>query len=410
MRADIARAAATRATRARESSAMISNLLTAARARGAHARGESRAYASGDAATYGKVLSDARGRAREAASKTMESARAAAERASANATRRARDATDRVLGKRASEYLWTASSMNPGVVKRAVEQRALSAIARHWRSLEAASAAACGTATWRAARAFKSDIMGVPCDSAVFDVAFGDPSMLGGSMLLAGVGAFALRQRWRLDVDYAVTLAMRRLEAHSGVRELLGGPVTLGESRVIVTSGGGLALFKRTTSRVFGAVTLPVSVDSKWAHVAFELRGTRKRGVVSLGARKWGGMYGIPLLALEVQSRDGEAYRLFLEGGAKDYDASVLPSLREPLEASTNNVEYKRAKAAADAHDAEHAAAISAQLRAARAPKPLDEGGGMHAHERAIDFASSALHFVRKSVAQVKARGTQTQT
>jgi hypothetical protein len=34
----------------------------------------------------------------------------------------------------------------------------------------------------------------------------------------------------------------------------------------------------------------------------------------------------------------------------------------------------------------------------------------MHAHERAIDFASSALHFVRKSVAQVKARVTQTQT
>jgi len=182
---------------------------------------------------------------------------------------------------------------------------------------------------------------GVPCDSAMFDVAFGDPSMLGGSMLLAGVGAFALRQRWRLDVDYAVTLAMRRLEAHSGVRELLGGPVTLGESRVIVTSGGGLALFKRTTSRVFGAVTLPVSVDSKWAHVAFELRGTRKRVVVSLGARKWGGMYGIPLLALEVQSRDGEAYRLFLEGGAKDYDASVLPSLRNhsrqaPITSSTS--------------------------------------------------------------------------
>ena len=121
-------------------------------------------------------------------------------------------------------------------------------------------------------------------------------------------------------------------------------------------------------------------------------------------------MYTIPLLALEVQSRDGEAYRMFLEGGAKDYDASVLPSLREPLEASTTNDEYKRAKAAADAHDVEHAAFVAARLREAKTPKPLDEGGGMHAHERAIDAASNALHFVRKSVARVKARARQTQT
>jgi hypothetical protein len=378
MRVDAARAAMARAmgARARAQAVTHSNLLTAAGTRDGQTRGRGRAYAASDATTNGKAWRAARARTWAMASNAVDAAREGAARArAANATRRARDATDRALGKRASEFLWTMSSMNPVVVKRAVEQRTVSAISRHWRSLEAAGAAAGGAATWRAARAWKRDVMGVPCDNAMFDVAFGDPSMLGGSMLLAGVGAFALRQRWRLDVDYAVTLAMRRLETHSGVRELLGGPVTLGNSRVVVTSGGGLALFKRTTSRMFGATTLPVSVDSKWAHVAFELRGTRKRGTVSLAARKWGGMYTIPLLALEVQSRDGEAYRMFLEGGAKDYDASVLPSLREPLEASTNNDEYKRAKAAADAHDVEHTAFVAARLREAKTPKPLDEGG-----------------------------------
>lgn len=48
-------------------------------------------------------------------------------------------------------------------------------------------------ATWRAARVFKSDVMGVLCDSVVFDVVFGDLLMFGGLMLFVGVGVFALR-------------------------------------------------------------------------------------------------------------------------------------------------------------------------------------------------------------------------
>jgi len=341
-----------------------------------------------------EVVSVPYARASEAASR----ARERVEEARARAARGTRAALERALGKRATEFLWNVSELNPMVVKRAIEQRAVSAVASHWRAVEAVGAATSGTLLWRGARAFKEDVMGMPCDSVVFDVAFGDASLLGGSLLLAGAGAFALRQRWRLDVDHAVTMAMRRLETHSGVREILGGPVTAGASRVVVTSGGGLAIFKRTTSKFFGAVTLPVSVDSKWAHVAFELKGTRKSGIVSLGARKWAGAYAIPLFVLEVETRAGERYRLFLEGGVKEYEASILPSLRAPLEASAKDEKFKRAKEESDAQDAEKAASLAAERRAASAPKTLDEGGGMYAHERAFDIVARAFHFVFTSI------------
>ena len=339
-----------------------------------------------------KPTATVRGKAREA--------REAVSRWRAEASARARESSERVIWKRATEFLWTASALNPVVVKRAIEQRAVSAVATHWRAVEAFSAVASGTAMWRGARAFKKDVMGVPCDSVLFDVAYGDGSMLGGSLLLAGAGAYALRQRWKLDIDHCVTMAMRRLDGHSGVRELLGGPVTASAARVVVTSGGGLALFKRTTSRFFGAVTLPVSVDSKWAHVVFELRGTRKRGVVSFGARKWGGEYALPILSLELDSRNGETYRLFLEGGSSEFEASVLPSLRAPLEATTINEEFKRTKTLADERAAATAAALVAERRAASSPKPLDEGGGMYAHERVMDAFGKTMHFLRTSVAR----------
>jgi hypothetical protein len=127
-----------------------------------------------------------------------------------------------------------------------------------------------------------------------------------------------------------------------------------------------------------------------------------------MGARKWGGEYGIPLLALEVSSANGEMYRIYLEGEAKDYEASgVLASLREPLSASVD-VEMRKAKAASDAHDAEIAAVEATRRRETTAPKPLDQGGGMYTHEKAFDYAASALHFVRTRVLTPRAQKSST--
>ena len=315
---------------------------------------------------------------------------------------RARRATDTALGPQASEFLWTMSEFNPLVIKRAIEQRVVAAYAKHWRTMELGATSAAAVATWRSARLFKTSVMGISPDSSVFDVAFGDPAMVGGSITLAAAGAFAMRQRYRLDVDYAQAMATRRLAEHPGVRELLGAPVTVGESRVVVTSGGGLAMFKRVRSSTFGAMTLPVSVDSKWAHVAFALRGTRKTGIVSMATKKWGGAYSIPLLALEVESLNGETYRVFLDGGAKEYEASgVLASLREPLRASISE-EMKRLKADADALEAETLSREVVKRRVETAPKTLDQGGGMYKVERIKDAAASAVHFVRARIARAR--------
>ena len=120
---------------------------------------------------------------------------------------------------------------------------------------------------------FKRDALGATCESNVFDVAFGDPAMLAGSMLLAGVGAFALqtvdtRRRARRAA------ATKRLETHASVREILGAPVTASASYACVTSGGGLALFKRAKSRVFGAATFR-GVDWWRMALSYEARGRR---------------------------------------------------------------------------------------------------------------------------------------
>ena len=343
--------------------------------------------------------------AREARAR-VEAARRDAEAFAAGATTRAlrdaRRATDRALGARASEFFWTMSEMNPMVVKRAVEQRVVSGVRTNRRVVEAAATAAVGTATWRLVRGFKRDALGATCESNVFDVSFGDPAMLVGSMLLAGVGAFALRKRWTLDVEHAVRAATKRLETHASVREILGAPVTASASYACVTSGGGLALFKRAKSRVFGAATFPVSVDSKWAHVAFELRGTRKTGVAYLASRKWAGVYETPLLAVEVASRDGELYRVFIEGSVKDFETSALPALRDVLAANSRDADMTRARRETDAHDAARAAELAAERRAARAPKPLAEGGGMYPHERAADAAGNAALFVRKTLSKMR--------
>ena len=343
--------------------------------------------------------------AREARAR-VEAARRDAEAFAAGATTRAlrdaRRATDRALGARASEFFWTMSEMNPMVVKRAVEQRVVSGVRTNRRVVEAAATAAVGTATWRLVRGFKRDALGATCESNVFDVAFGDPAMLAGSMLLAGVGAFALRKRWTLDVEHAVRAATKRLETHASVREILGAPVTASASYACVTSGGGLALFKRAKSRVFGAATFPVSVDSKWAHVAYEQRGTRKTGVAYLASHKWAGVYETPLLAVEVASRDGELYRVFIEGSVKDFETSALPALRDVLAANSRDADMMRARREMDAHDAARAAELAAERRAARAPKPLAEGGGMYPHERAADAAGNAALFVRKTLSKMR--------
>ena len=61
-----------------------------------------------------------------------------------------------------------------------------------------------------------------------------------------------------------------------------------------------------------------------------------------------------------------------------------------------------RARRETDAHDAARAAELAAERRAARAPKPLAEGGGMYPHERAADAAGNAALFVRKTLSKMR--------
>ena len=64
--------------------------------------------------------------------------------------------------------------------------------------------------------------------------------------------------------------------------------------------------------------------------------------------------------------------------------------------------ETEDARRETDAHDAARAAELAAERRAARAPKPLAEGGGMYPHERAADAAGNAALFVRKTLSKMR--------
>ena len=105
-----------------------------------------------------------------------------------------------------------------------------------------------------------------------------------------------------------------------------------------------------------------------------------------------------PLLAVEVASRDGELYRVFIEGSVK-IGRARCPAARRA-----------RRQFARRGHDARERGRTRTTPRARRnlrrsdtlrAPKPLAEGG-MYPHERAADAARNAALFVRKTLSKMR--------
>ena len=148
------------------------------------------------------------------------------------------------------------------------------------------------------------------------------------------------------DPDRVHHLAMRRLEHHAGLREVLGAPITSPSPRACAFVGGEWTRAERLQSpsspndpsspepgtllrRLLGPLAAWVPRGYAWmphaVHLAFPVVGARHRGVVVASARKTRGRHEMDLLVVDVRARDGHRHRVFLVSAPPTPSARRVP-------------------------------------------------------------------------------------
>jgi hypothetical protein len=173
------------------------------------------------------------------------------------------------------------------------------------------------------------------------------------ALALVTLAGRSIRRRNRVDPDRVHHLAMRHLERHAGLREVLGAPITSQSPRACVFVGGEWTRAERLQSpspndpsspeprtllrRLLGPLAAWVPRGYAWmphaVHLAFPVAGARHRGVVVASARKMRGRHEMDLLVVDVRARDGQRHRVFLVG------APPTPSARRVPESSEDDSE-----------------------------------------------------------------------
>lgn len=229
--------------------------------------------------------------------------------------------------------------------------------------------------------------------------------------LAAAIVAFTFlyfRRQYTISPEAVYRQAMIRLNTSPGVLEVMGAPLAGSPVRATVTGGGGLRL-----------KGLQPVWRSRRLYMLFPLKGTERRGIVSLEAKKRQGRYSFKLLAVDVPSAVGRQQRIFLEGDEKGYSrGGIMGELRDPFirvqQAEQHfEVEDDLDEAADEAEEALNRRIADAK-KALHRPKPLDDGGGMYFYERAWHslrgLSGKAAAAARKSVQNNEAQQKQPAT
>lgn len=95
------------------------------------------------------------------------------------------------------------------------------------------------------------------------------------SVSLVILGALYLRRKYTIDPNTVYRLAMVRLNTHPGLLEVMGAPLVGSPVRATVLTGGKLR-FKGLMPRI----------QSRRAQIIFPLRGSERKGLASLEAKK----------------------------------------------------------------------------------------------------------------------------
>ncbi|KAK9862722.1 hypothetical protein WJX84_007116 [Apatococcus fuscideae] len=178
-----------------------------------------------------------------------------------------------------------------------------------------------------------------------------------------------LRRKWGVNADTVYRNAMYQLNTNAGVLEVMGAPLAGSDVRAYVSSGGGLRL-KGLLPRF----------RSRRLQMIFPLRGSDRRGLVSLEAKKLHGTYRFKLLAVDVPAAAGAEQRIFLEGDQQIYArGGVMGELRDPFLRALSLKEVHEEEdemddAAQEAEELQAERIREAELLS-RKPKSMDEDG-----------------------------------
>lgn len=141
------------------------------------------------------------------------------------------------------------------------------------------------------------------------------------SAIVAFAGLY-MRSRFTVNPDKVYRMAMRRLNTSAGILEVMGAPLSGTELRAYVMSGGGLTL-----------KNFKPSLRTKRCFLIFPIRGSERKGLVSVEVKNKKGQYDMKLLAVDIPMASGPDQRLFLIGDEEEYKVGggLISELRDPV-------------------------------------------------------------------------------
>lgn len=143
--------------------------------------------------------------------------------------------------------------------------------------------------------------------------------------LAASIVAFTglyIRSRFIINPDKVYRMAMRKLNTSAPTLEVLGAPLAGTDVRAYIMSGG-MPKIKNFKLRLGG----------KRCFLIFPIRGSERRGLVSVEVKKRKGKHEMKLLAIDVPMASGPDQRIFLIGDEREYavGGGLISELRDPI-------------------------------------------------------------------------------
>ncbi|KAL6848117.1 hypothetical protein ACP4OV_022245 [Aristida adscensionis] len=139
--------------------------------------------------------------------------------------------------------------------------------------------------------------------------------------IVAFAGMYA-RSRLTINPDKVYRMAMTKLNTSAAILEVMGAPLTGTDVRAFVMSGGGPKLkdFK-------------FKLGGKRCFLIFPIKGSERKGLVSVEVKKKKGQYDMKLLAVDIPMASGPDQRLFLVGDEQEYKVGggLISELRDPI-------------------------------------------------------------------------------
>lgn len=141
------------------------------------------------------------------------------------------------------------------------------------------------------------------------------------SAIVAFAGLY-LRARYTINPDKVYRMAMKELNTSASILEVMGAPLAGTDLRAYVMSGGGLTMSK-----------FKPRLRSKRCFLIFPIRGSERKGLVSVQVKKKDGKYDVKLLAVDIPMASGPDQRLFLIGDEEEYrlGGGLIGELRDPV-------------------------------------------------------------------------------